>query len=224
MMSVMDQSVYAGSWAILVLYALTTLLVFSQRTCSSYAASFVFACALWLDLALFNIWFLLPAFARHLAEVVPQLRDAQVTGPCDVLRGLLTSYAAEDLGLIILGWLASSLSVFNSLSMWETEGCHAAPNPEQHAHGRVATLVIRAADGLKHGMGFDQLGDATGESIPVFGRRSIVFALPRFAYRCIQYPTRRRGSGDIVPIEKLFLDEKLGLKGVLEERTIPEVV
>ncbi|KAI1341246.1 hypothetical protein F5Y15DRAFT_414364 [Xylariaceae sp. FL0016] len=183
-MDTTDQIIYGGCWSVLILYIVSTLLVFTRRGCLSYAASFLFACALWLDLTLFNIYFLTPALFQHLHQI-----DLRSTS--DILgaaRLVITSDAAEDLALMVIGWLASSLAISNSISMLEAEGCMAML-PHTH-HGPLARRFIGAAERAKEYVGMDEFTSprlsATGEAEP--SRRSVVFALPRLVHAKILLP------------------------------------
>jgi hypothetical protein len=105
-MDTSDQVVYTGCWVVLLLYITTTLLVFTQRSCVGCAASFLFACVLLADLAIFNARFLLPSFARHIRQL-----DILTDSYIGLLRVIVTSEAAWDLYLMLLGWCKYSLGL-----------------------------------------------------------------------------------------------------------------
>ncbi|KAI3320274.1 hypothetical protein HD806DRAFT_524934 [Xylariaceae sp. AK1471] len=145
-----DQIIYIGCWVVLVLYIITTLLVFTQRSCVGSAASFLFAGVLWVDLTMFNAWFLLPSFARHIRQL-----DMHTDSPIALLRVILASEAARDLCLMILGWFGSCLAVTNAASMLRSEGCEAI---HPHEHGRLARCSIKLVYRMCNSLG---LGDSS---------------------------------------------------------------
>ncbi len=104
-MDTADQIMYAGCWVILMLYIVSTLTVFARQTCIRCAASFLFACILWLDLTLFNVWFFLPAFVCHIREI-----DLHVDNAYGLFRAIFTSEAARDVYLMMLGSCEYSLN------------------------------------------------------------------------------------------------------------------
>ncbi|KAI1276945.1 hypothetical protein F5Y07DRAFT_117829 [Xylaria sp. FL0933] len=116
-MNTSDQIMYAGCWVVLMLYIASTLSVFARRSCIGCALSFLFACILWLDLVLFNVWFFLPAFVYHVQEI-----NIHRNNTFDIFQVIVTSEAARDIYLMVLGSLGSSLAVFNAASMLQTEG------------------------------------------------------------------------------------------------------
>ncbi|KAI8628410.1 hypothetical protein F5Y19DRAFT_137574 [Xylariaceae sp. FL1651] len=184
-MDISDQVIYAGCWVVLALYIITTLLVFTQRSCVSCAASFLFACILWVDLTIFNIWFFLPALARHTREL-----DLQYDNPIRLVQVLLASDAAEDICLMMLGWFGSCLSISNAANMLETEGCRAVG---LHNHGRFAKYTISLVYQVREYVGmedFTAFGPFTtsAASRPV-RQRSLLFAIPRFVHAYISRPT-----------------------------------
>ncbi|KAI1128342.1 hypothetical protein F5Y10DRAFT_292114 [Nemania abortiva] len=155
-METADQIMYIGCWVALVLYILTTLAVFAQRSCIACSASFVFACLLWLDLTVFNAWFFVPAFIYHIREI--DLRADSLAG---VFRAILASEAAQDVFLMVLGSFGSWLAVFNAASMLSTEGC-VAMSP--HDHGKPARRAIKSVYRLRDYLGF---GDDSPDILPI---------------------------------------------------------
>ncbi|RYC58272.1 hypothetical protein CHU98_g7944 [Xylaria longipes] len=151
----MDRIIYTGCWVVLILYILTTLIAFTQRSSIAYAASFLSACILFLDLSLFNTYFFLPAFRYHIREV--DIRGENAIG---VLRAIFCSEAAWDVYLIILGSFGSWLAVFNAAKMLKTEGCAITT---LHGHGRVARYFIKSVDRLSDYLGF---GDNSAATLP----------------------------------------------------------
>lgn len=97
-MNTVDQIMYVGCWVVLMLYIFTTLVVFTQGSSVACAASFLFACALWVDLCLFNVWFFLPAFIYHALEL-----DLHADSLGGRIRAVVVSDAAQDLYLMLLG-------------------------------------------------------------------------------------------------------------------------
>ncbi|KAI2636834.1 hypothetical protein GGS21DRAFT_53025 [Xylaria nigripes] len=132
-----DQIIYVGCWVVLVLYIVTTLLVFILGSCVSCAASFLFACILAFDMALFNAWFLLPAFDQHIRDIALMHSECRL----DYIRHILTCSAAGDIYLLMFGSFGSWLAVFNAGSMLQTEGCIAMP---PHEHGKLAGNFVKA--------------------------------------------------------------------------------
>ncbi|KAI1502114.1 hypothetical protein F5X99DRAFT_408304 [Biscogniauxia marginata] len=205
MENISDQIIYGGCWAILFLYVATTLLVFVRRSCVGYAASFLFACALWLDLTLFNLWFLLPAFYYHLRDDIDFHRGGG-GGDDVVVSSSGSGSALGDLGLMALGWFASSLSISNSLSMWEVESdCDAARTHDCHRGltGCIIRLATRAKEYVgieeedgEEGIASSQIDDDDGERQMVNAprRKSILFAFPRYAHKYIPLPRRASPS------------------------------
>ncbi|KAI1631439.1 hypothetical protein F4809DRAFT_632275 [Biscogniauxia mediterranea] len=207
-----DQIIYTGCWAVLFLYIAATLLVFVRRSCVSYAASFLFACALWIDLTLFNLWFLLPALYHHLHDV----ESWDVSSWCGLVRTVVDSNALGDVGLMMLGWFASSLSISNSLSMWENEGCENMHFAHNHGGltGVVMRLAVRVRDyvGIEEEEGIDRLriGD-DGEPVSVPRRGSLLFAFPRFIHKYIPVPKRITSPVDGTDREDT-MDEKMTIR------------
>ncbi|KAI0105127.1 hypothetical protein GGR51DRAFT_572149 [Nemania sp. FL0031] len=146
-MDTVDRVMYAGCWVVLALYILTTLLVFTQRSCISCTASFVFACLLWLDLTVFNAWFFVPAFIYHIRDI-----DLYAGSLFGVLWAISTSEAAQDVYLMMLGSFGSWLAVFNAASMLSTEGCVAV---SPHGHGKLTRRVIESGYRLRDYLGFE---------------------------------------------------------------------
>ncbi|CAJ2504716.1 Uu.00g121100.m01.CDS01 [Anthostomella pinea] len=180
--------IYGACWTNLLLYMASTLVVFIRRGCVSYAASVLFACALWLHITLFNSWFLLPALFRHLHGV-----ELHGGGAADLIRRLVSSHAAAGLGLMLLGWLASSLAIFNAIGMLQIEGCGAL-GPHNHASG-LARFVIRAAERVSQRVGIEgaaspTLGGPDESAAAAATRKSIIFMFPRFVHACIPLPAR----------------------------------
>lgn len=97
-MDAFNQIMYMGCWVVLFLYTISTLVAFARQSCIACAASFFFACLLWLDLSLFNAWFFLPAFISHAREI-----DLQADDTMALVRVVLASEAARDVYLIMLG-------------------------------------------------------------------------------------------------------------------------
>ncbi|KAI0912624.1 hypothetical protein F4823DRAFT_161551 [Ustulina deusta] len=141
-MDTADQIMYAGCWVILMLYIVSTLTVFARQTCIRCAASFLFACILWLDLTLFNVWFFLPAFVCHIREI-----DLHVDNAYGLFRAIFTSEAARDVYLMMLGSFGSWLAVFNAASMLQTEGCITT---SLHEYGRVSRYFIKLVYRICH--------------------------------------------------------------------------
>ncbi|KAH8164990.1 hypothetical protein CIB48_g3263 [Xylaria polymorpha] len=100
---------FIACWVVLALYVFTTLIVFTQRCSIAYAAAFLFACILFLDLSIFNAWFFLPAFRYHIREV--DIHGQNIIG---AFRTILRSEAALDIYLILLGSFGGWLAVFNA--------------------------------------------------------------------------------------------------------------
>ncbi|KAI0534444.1 hypothetical protein GGR58DRAFT_59364 [Xylaria digitata] len=177
-MDTSDQIMYAGCWVILMLYIVTTLAVFTRQSCIGCAAAFLIACLLWLDLSLFNAWFFLPAFMRHMWEI-----DLHVDSAISFFRSIFTSEAARDVYLIMLGSFTSYthtepdyvgclltlivcivgswLAVFNAASMLRTEGCIAM---FPHEHGRLSRYLIRSVYQLCDYLDF---GDKNVLTLPI---------------------------------------------------------
>lgn len=187
------QILYGSCWVILALYMLTTILVFTQRSCTSYAASFLFACALWVDLTLFNFWFLLPAFFRHLYEFEGLIAGTGGEGGGGGLghaaRSVATSPALEDLALMLIGWLASAMSISNSFDVWQRMELYLDTEPHRHHHGPVAGRIIGLARRMDGYVGIEQTGrlrlpDARGdEPRRRSARTGAIFAVPRWAHK-----------------------------------------
>ncbi|KAI1827071.1 hypothetical protein F4861DRAFT_467948 [Xylaria intraflava] len=148
-MDTSDQIVYGACWVVLALYIVTTLFVFIRGSCIGCAASFLCACVLSFDMALFNAWFLMPAFAYHIREI-----DVEHAECClESIRLILTGDAARDVYLVMLGSFGSWLAVFNAVNMLKTEGCKAAG---PHKHGRLGDLFVRS---IYRTCGYLRLGD-----------------------------------------------------------------
>lgn len=208
-MQLATQIIYGSCWVILALYMLTTALVFTQRSCISYAASFLFACALWVDLTLFNFWFLLPTLFRHLCELEVTLPAAAAAGSSDgaapggyvassvaVVQSLASSAAVEDLALMLVGWLASAMSISNSFDVWQRMELYLDMEPHRR-HGPVARRVIWLARRVDGYVGIEQTGklrlpdDEAGGSGSGSGSKSrwarpatsAIFAVPRWSHK-----------------------------------------
>lgn len=97
-METVDQVMYAACWVVLLLYIFTTLVVFTHGSRVACAASFLFSCALCLDLCLFNAWFFLPAFIYHLLDI-----DLHADNLSGFIRAVFFGDAAQDLYMILLG-------------------------------------------------------------------------------------------------------------------------
>ncbi|KAI1429670.1 hypothetical protein F5Y12DRAFT_330082 [Xylaria sp. FL1777] len=136
-MDTADQIMYTGCWVILMLYIVSTVLVFARQSCIGCAVSFLSSCLLWLDMFLFNAWFFFPAFVYHTREI-----DLHVGSTVSLLQVIFTSEAAKDVYLMLLGSFGSCLAVFNAASMLQTEECIAMSRSE---HGRLSGYFIESA-------------------------------------------------------------------------------
>ncbi|KAI0018005.1 hypothetical protein F4780DRAFT_563682 [Xylariomycetidae sp. FL0641] len=185
-MDTIDQLVYGGCWVVLGLYIVATLAVFVRRSCVSHACAFLLACALWLDLSLFNVWFMLPALAQH-------VRDALQSG---------SSVAAlQDLGLMALGWSASALAMSNSAAMMGCGGC-ARANP-----------VARLADHvMMRYVGFHAPDLALPGATDHRRTSSALFAFPRLVHAYLPRGLTGRGRAETAVCSETdvhaFPDEK----------------
>ncbi|KAK7753158.1 hypothetical protein SLS62_004891 [Diatrype stigma] len=206
-MELATQIIYGSCWVILALYMLTTALVFTQRSCISYAASFLFACALWVDLTLFNFWFLLPTLYRHLCDlevILPAAAAAAAGGDggsalccyaassVAVVQSLASSAAMEDLALMLVGWLASAMSISNSFDIWQRMELYLDTEPHCR-HGPVARRVIWLARRVDGYVGIEQTGrlrlpDDDNDGTENKSRRmtpgaGAIFAVPRWTHK-----------------------------------------
>ncbi|KAI1155542.1 hypothetical protein F4825DRAFT_42871 [Nemania diffusa] len=152
-MDAADQTIYTACCVVLLLYILVTLSVFMRRTCVGCALSFVLSCALWLNLSLFNAWFFVPAFIYHVRRI-----DLHADDLLGLLPAILTSEAAQDLYLMILGSFGSWLAVFNAASMLSAEGCTAM---SPHGHGKRARHIIKSVYKICDYLGFEDEDAAT---------------------------------------------------------------
>ncbi|KAI1111458.1 hypothetical protein F5Y14DRAFT_425072 [Nemania sp. NC0429] len=157
MMNTVDQVIYAGCWVVLLLYISTTLVAFTRGSCVACAASFFFACALWLYLCMFNAWFFLPAFIYHVPEINLHADNFGV-----FLRAVFTSEAAVDVYLMSLGSFGSWLAVFNAMSMLSPENRVVL---DTQGHGRITRYFLKSAYRLRD---YLDLGGADSEvTLPI---------------------------------------------------------
>ncbi|KAI1177075.1 hypothetical protein F4777DRAFT_577358 [Nemania sp. FL0916] len=145
-----DQAIYIGCWVLLVLYVLFTLVAFARRNILSCAVAFLFACFLWLGLALFNAWFLLPAFIYHIREI-----NLHIDSLASIFPGIFISNSAQDVYLIMLGSVGSSVGVLNAASMLNTEDLIGT---NLHEHGRPAKYAIKISYQICEYLGFTSDG------------------------------------------------------------------
>ncbi len=214
-MNVANQIVYGSCWAILIMYMLTSVLVFTQRSCTSFAASFLFACALWVDLTVFNFCVLMPAFFRHLCELelVPAVagNGGFADAASSMVRSLATSPALEDLALMLVGWLASAMSISNSFDLWQRMERRLDTGP--HFHGPLATRIIWLAGRVDGRVGIEQAEELRLPDVHGNGscrtRPSAIFAVPRWGHKYMamllsQDPLQKCGHIALRETEKIF--------------------
>ena len=188
-MHIVNDIIYGSCCAILILYMITTVLVFIQRGCTSYAASFLFACALWVNLTLFNFSFLLPSLIRHVSEI--EAPTARWDEPFGLAAGratlrFVTSPAMKDLAFMLVGWLSSAMSISNSLEIWqEMEQYLDATEPNDH--GIVVKQILCLARRVEGYVGVEQPIEPELPGIPNHATKSTqasaLFAFPRWFHR-----------------------------------------
>ncbi|KAI1431045.1 hypothetical protein GGR50DRAFT_698404 [Xylaria sp. CBS 124048] len=118
-MDATDQILYITCWVSLLGYILSTLSAFSKGSCYRRALAFLEACALAIYMMLFNARFLLPSFMGHVHEL--GITTAELS--LEYLRYVLTSEAAWDIYLMMLGSFGSWLAVYNAANMMNADGC-----------------------------------------------------------------------------------------------------
>ena len=190
-MDVANGIVYGSCWVVLVVYSISILLILTQRSYTVYATSFLFACILWVELTLFNLWFILPAFLRDLSELeLPAVKEDKpfVSIIGGVMLSFITSAAMGDLVLMLVGWAASAVSLSNSFELWQlTERDLDAEELDfpSLAERRVVCLARCANDYV----GFYETGELKlpGPQGDTWRseRTSVLFAVPRWFHRRI---------------------------------------
>lgn len=178
----LDDAVYYTCCSVVLLHSLAALLVITHGRCSVYAAAFLIACAMWIDLTALNLWFFLPTIVRSASRI-----EFELTGDCwgdavAAVRAVLLSPAASYLFMMFFGWFVGSMSLSNALSMWQREGCDAM---DAHSHAGVAAWVIRLAHRAEELVGITDAGYLPlleAEESLARSRRSCIFAVPRMLH------------------------------------------
>ncbi|KAI1317670.1 hypothetical protein F5Y16DRAFT_406579 [Xylariaceae sp. FL0255] len=177
LMEYTDRILYTSCWVILMLYVIATLRVFYRRSCIGTSMCFLFACVLWIDFTIFNLWFFMPALMLHLRR----LADTYTGDNLALLQSLFTSEAAEDWALMMLGWFGSCLSISNAVGILQAEGCDAIG---PHSHCKHAHFFIKFVYKVRDytGLDFSPCLPLDTNEIRMTKRKSWLFAIPRWVH------------------------------------------
>ncbi|KAH8649268.1 hypothetical protein BX600DRAFT_442530 [Xylariales sp. PMI_506] len=178
-MRLIDDIIYYTCCFGVILHSISALLVVTHGRCGVYAAAFLIACIMWIDLTALNLWFFLPTVIREATNI-----EFTSTGNLmnDVLAGahtLFFSVAASNLITMLFGWFAGSMSLSNALCMWQREGCDGI---DSHCHSGLSKRLIRAAYWTEERVGIRDAGylpfleDAEKAAA---SRSSVLFIVPR---------------------------------------------
>lgn len=182
---VVDDAIYYTCCFVVVLHSLSAIFVITHGRCSTYAATFLVACAMWIDLTALNLWFFLPTIIQEWPQinfnVSPTATGFLWSDALALAKEVLGSASASYFYMMLFGWFVGSMSLSNALSMWQREGCDAM-NP--HTHTGVAGWVVRLADRVEDYVGIYEEGylpfrveKAVDDETRA--RKSWVFAVPR---------------------------------------------
>ena len=189
-MNVASVIIDGSCWAVLIVYSVSTLLILWQPSYIGYATSFLLACALWTEIVLFDIWFIFPAFLHDVAELeLPAVKGDESIGWI-VGRTILSfskSWAVVDLVIVLVGCLASTISLSNSFELWQLaeQNLDAIELNHQNFTARqIFQLAKRANDYL----GFRKTNELeltdNHDDIWITTLASVLFAIPRRLHRC----------------------------------------
>jgi hypothetical protein len=187
-MMLLDDFIYYTCCLIVVLHSLSAILVITHGRCSVYAAAFLIACAMWIDLTALNLWFFLPTVIREAQTI--SIPASDFSGNVwqtlfAAAREVLLSSAASYLYMMLFGWFVGSMSLSNALSMWQREGCDAM---DSHCHPALSGYIVRLARKVEEYVGIKETG-----YLPYLAekeaeerrqaKKSCIFALPRVLHR-----------------------------------------
>jgi hypothetical protein len=178
----LDDAVYYTCCSVVLLHSFSALLVITHGRCSVYAAAFLIACAMWIDLNALNLWFFLPTIVKEASRIELDLTGNYWTDAASVTRDVLLSPAASYLFMMLFGWFVGSMSLSNALSMWQREGCDAM---DSHSHSGVAAYVIQLTHRVEELVGITDAGYLPlleAEESRTRSRWSCIFAVPRLLH------------------------------------------
>lgn len=182
-MKLLDDTIYYTCCFIVVLHSLSALLVITHGRCSAYAAAFLIACAMWIDVSILNLWFFVPTIIKESKDISIHLTYDLWTDSLAIIHGVFLSTAASYIYMMLFGWFVGSMSLSNALAMWQKEGCDAM---DAHHHTGFAGRVIRLAHRAEEYVGIWDSGYLPFlEEMDVRekGSPSCLFAGPRWLHR-----------------------------------------
>jgi hypothetical protein len=234
-LSMLDDSIYYTCCFVVALHSLSAIFVITHGRCSTYAATFLIACAMWIDLTALNLWFFLPTIIQEWPQINFNINPTTGLLWVDALaisKEVLCSASASYFYMMLFGWFVGSMSLSNALSMWQREGCDAT---SPHTHTGIAGWVVRLAERME-----EYVGIYDAEYLPFMAekaveedkqaRKSWLFAVPRGLHQyyllILSPPMRllvafggRIGGRETEWLERdvrgigMRFDEKLGIKG-----------
>ncbi|KAH6645162.1 hypothetical protein BKA67DRAFT_129977 [Truncatella angustata] len=146
-MAPLDDMIYFACCSIVILHTLSALLVITHGRCSVYAAAFLIACAMWIDVSILNLWFFVPTIIKESRNIEIHLVHEPWLDTVAVSQGIFLSSAASYVYMMLFGWFVGSMSLSNALAMWQKEGCDCM---DAHHHrgfgGRIVQLAHTAEE------------------------------------------------------------------------------
>ncbi|KAI1858125.1 hypothetical protein JX265_010793 [Neoarthrinium moseri] len=180
----LDDTIYYTCCFVVILHSLSALLVITHGRCGVYAAAFLVACAMWVDLTALNLWFFLPTIVHEAPNIELNLGGTLWEDVSNLVQTVFLSTAATYLYMMLFGWFVGSMSLSNALSMWQGEGCDAM---DSHCHTGISGRVIRLAHLAEAYVGIRDVGYLPfleDEETQTRSAGSCLFIVPRWLHPC----------------------------------------
>ncbi|KAK6083000.1 hypothetical protein SCUP515_02234 [Seiridium cupressi] len=141
-MKLLDDIIYYTCCLVVVLHTFCALLVITHGRCSVYAAAFLIACLMWIDVSILNLWFFVPTIIEESSNINLHFTHGILDNAITIVREVFLSTSASYVYMMFFGWFVGSMSLSNALAMWQKEGCDAM---DAHHHSGLSAAVIRLA-------------------------------------------------------------------------------